>query len=202
VSRRAATSPSIPEARFVELPGADHFVGVDPDQILDVVEPFLAECGAASTRTGDDRLLATLVAAEVEGHGEIVRAEFARHRGREVATEGRALVANFDGPARAVRCASAIREAARALGVTARAGVHTAEVEIADGRARGIAVDVAVGIAAQAAPGEVLVSQIVKDLVAGSGLEFADRGSQALSNVSGEWRLLAVADVAEAAATS
>ena len=183
----------IPGARFVELPGRDHFVGVNPDQVLDVVEPFLAECGGAGAPAIGDRVLATLVAVEVEGRDEIVRAELARHRGRGLESGGRAIVASFDGPARAVRCATAISDAAHALGVTVRAGVHTGEVEIAGGRARGLALDVAAGIAAVAAPGEVLVSQIVKDLVAGSGLEFADGGSRALSDVPGQWRLLAVA---------
>ena len=104
------------------------------------------------------------------------------------------MLACFDGPARAVRYATAIAATARALGIDARAGVHTGEVEIADGRAHGVAVDIAVRAAAAAAPGEVLVSQTVTDLVAGSGLEFADRGSRALPGVSGEWRLLAVLD--------
>ena len=173
-------------ARFVELPGADHFVGVDSDQILDVVEPFLAQCGAAAPAPPDDRVLVTLLYADVaDAPTEVVRAELGRHRGREVERRGGGLLASFDGPARAVRCATAIA----AAGVGARAGVHTGEVELVDGHMRGIALDVAVAIATAAAPGEVLVSQTVSDLVAGSGLEFADRGSR----VPGAGRLLAVA---------
>jgi DNA-binding SARP family transcriptional activator/pimeloyl-ACP methyl ester carboxylesterase/tetratricopeptide (TPR) repeat protein len=177
----------IPGARFVELPGADHFVGVDPDQILDVVEPFLAECGATGGPAEDDRVLVTLVATELAATFPERRREdeLARHRGREL----QGAVAAFDGPARAVRYATAITGAARALGLDARAGVHTGEVEIAGGRARGAAVDVAAAAAAAAAPGEVLVTQTVTDLVAGSGLKFADRGMTA-----GERRLLAAVD--------
>src|SRR5262249_49347073 len=186
----------IPGARLVELPGSDHFVGVDPDQILDVVEPFLAECGTARPRADQDRVLVTLVATELAGAArhELVRTELARHRGRELEGAGDLTRAAFDGPARAVRYAAAITAAARALGLGARTGVHTGEVERADGRARGIAVEIAAGVAAQASAGEVLVSHTVKDLVAGSGLEFADRGSLALEGVPGEWRLLSVVD--------
>jgi predicted ATPase/DNA-binding SARP family transcriptional activator/pimeloyl-ACP methyl ester carboxylesterase len=188
-------------ARFVELPGADHFVGVDPDQILDIVEPFLADQGAARVPADRDRVLVTLVATEIVGaptprerrHGVVLR-ELARYRGRELEPARDRILASFDGPARAVRYATAITGAVRALGVEVRIGVHTGEVEIADGRAHGVAVDIAVGAAAEAAPGEVLVSQTVTDLVAGSGLEFADRGSRALPGVPGEWRLLAVVD--------
>ncbi len=152
----------IPGARFVELPGADHFVGVDPDQILDVVEPFLTECAAGDAAPSTDRVLVTLVAAHdpSPGWGEIVR----RHRGREQA-DG---LASFDGPARAVRCATAIVDA----GIAGRAGVHTGEVELIDGRMRGETLDAVGAIAAAAAPGEVLVSRTVMDLLAGSGLEF------------------------------
>jgi DNA-binding SARP family transcriptional activator/pimeloyl-ACP methyl ester carboxylesterase/class 3 adenylate cyclase/tetratricopeptide (TPR) repeat protein len=203
----------IPGARFVELPGADHFVGVDPDQILDVIDPFLAECGAARTPPPDDRVLVTLVATDIVGstrtaatrddhgwhelvdrHDEIAGTELARYRGREIERAEDGILAGFDGPARAVRCAIAITEAARAFGVVLRAGVHTGEVEIAEGRMRGVALQIAARVAAEAAPGEVLVSQTVTDLVAGSGLEFADRGSRALAGVPGDWRLLAVVD--------
>jgi DNA-binding SARP family transcriptional activator/pimeloyl-ACP methyl ester carboxylesterase len=189
-------------ARFVELAGADHFVGVDPDQILDVVDPFLAECGAARTPANHDRVLVTLVATEIVGASTIperqraiVRSELARHRGRELEAAGDHIVASFDGPSRAVRYAAAITDAARALGLELRTGVHTGEVEIADGRGGGVALDIALGAAAAAAPGEVLVSQTVTDLVAGSGLEFTDRRSGALPGVPGEWRLLAVVDL-------
>ena len=166
---------------------------MDPDQILDVVEPFLAECGAAPTPAHDDRVLVTLVATDLaERHHEIVRGELARYRGREIESTADRILASSDGPARAVRCATAITHAARPLGVAVRAGVHTAEVEVVHGRMRGIALDMTARIAAEAAPGEVLVSQTVKALVAGSGLEFAERGSRVAAGVPGEWRLLAV----------
>ena len=188
----------IPGARFVELPGADHFVGVDPDQILDVVEPFLVECRAARIPVENDRMLVTLVATEIAAgvtfperrHESLL----ARYRGRELEAVGGRMLASFDGPARAVRYATAIARAGQALGVEVRIGVHTGEVEIADGRARGVALDIALGAAAAAGPGEVLVSQTVAHLVAGSGLELADRGSRALAGARGEWPLLAVVD--------
>jgi DNA-binding SARP family transcriptional activator/pimeloyl-ACP methyl ester carboxylesterase/class 3 adenylate cyclase/tetratricopeptide (TPR) repeat protein len=193
----------VPGARFVELPGADHFVGIDPDQILDVVEPFLAECGAARLPAHEDRALVTLLATDIAGsarrdlgerHHEVVRTELIRFRGHEVDASGVGTLATFDGPARAVRCATAIVRALRPLGLGIRAGVHTGEVEVGEDRVRGVAVHVAQRVAAEAAPGEVLVSQTVNDLVAGSGLEFADRGSRAFPGVPGEWRLLAIVD--------
>ena len=202
-------------ARFVELPGADHFVAIDADQILDAVEPFLAECGAAPLPVHWDRALVTLLITEIVGstkaaaergdrawldlverHHEVVRGELARFRGHELEASGDGTLATFDGPARAVRCATAVVRALRPLGLDARAGVHTGEVEVQGDRVRGVAVQIAERVAAEAAPGEVLVSQTVDDLVAGSGLEFADRGRRALAGVPGEWRLLAVADVA------
>ena len=203
----------IPGARFVELPGADHFVGIDPDQILDAVEPFLAECGASRLPAHDDRALATLLVTDIVGstqtaaelddrawlnlverHHEVVRTELSRFRGHEVDASGDGTLATFDGPARAVRCATAIVRALRPLGLSIRAGVHTGEVEVDGDRVRGVAVHIAARVAGEAAPGEVLVSQTVNDIVAGSGLEFADRGSRALAGVPGEWRLLAVVD--------
>ena len=132
----------------------------------------------------------------IERHREVVRAELTRFRGREVDASGDGTLATFDGPARAVRCATAIVRALRPRGLDIRAGVHTGEVEAQGDRVHGVAVDIAARVAAEAAPGEVLVSQTVNDLVAGSGLEFADRGSRALAGVPGEWRLLAVVDLA------
>jgi hypothetical protein len=188
----------IPGARFVELPGADHFVGVEPDQILDVVEPFVAECGTARSPAPDDRVLVTLVATELaesaafpeRGHEEAL----ARYHGRELERAGDRMLASFDGPTRAVRYAVAITAAAHAHGIDVRTGVHTGEVEIADGRVRGVALNVAAGAAAAAAPGEVLVSRAVTHLVAGSEFDFAERGSQALPGLPGEWSVLAVID--------
>jgi DNA-binding SARP family transcriptional activator/pimeloyl-ACP methyl ester carboxylesterase/tetratricopeptide (TPR) repeat protein len=183
-------------AGFVELPGADHFVAIDPDQILDVVEPFLLEYGAARLSEHEDRALVTLLATDIVGptHHEAFRAELIRFRGREVDAQVDGTVATFDGPARAVRCATAIVRALLPLGLSVRAGVHTGEVEVDGDRVRGVAVGVAARIAAEATPGEVLVSQTVNDIVAGSGLEFTDRGSRAFEGVPGEWRLLAVGD--------
>jgi len=194
----------IPGASFVELPGADHFVAIDPDQILDAVEPFLVECGAARLPVDEDRALATLLVVAgpseaarpgvSEPHREVVGAELSRFRGREVDASDTGTVATFDGPARAVRCATAIVRALRPLGLDVRTGVHIGEVETEGDRVRGAAVDIAVGIAGEAEPGEVLVSQTVIDLVAGSGLEFAERGRRALAGAPGELRLLAVVD--------
>jgi DNA-binding SARP family transcriptional activator/class 3 adenylate cyclase len=203
----------IPGAHFVELPGADHFVAVDPDQILDAVEPFLAECGASPAPPVDDRVLATLLVTDIAGstrtaadlgdhawrdlveyHYELLRAELARYRGRELDAAGDGILAVFDGPARAIRCASAIIDAVRQLGLEVRAGVHTGEVELSGAAMRGIAVHVAARIAAEAAPGEVLVSRTVRDLVAGSNIEFADRGLHRLAGVPDDVHLLAVGD--------
>ena len=196
----------IPGARFVELPGADHFVAVDSDQILDVVEPFLVECGAAHLSVHEEsRSVTTLLSLAVARnhatagrellpqHVEAVRVELARFRGRAVRGSGDDLVATFDGPARAVRCAAASVRALQLLGVTVRAGVHTGEVEVLGDRVRGVAVQIAAHIAQEAAPGEVLVSRTVKDLVAGAGLVFTDRGSRAFAGAPGEWQVLAVA---------
>jgi class 3 adenylate cyclase len=122
-----------------------------------------------------------------------VRRQLVRFRGTEVDTAGDGFFARFDGPARAIRCASAISEAVRELGLEVRAGVHTGECEIVDGKVGGIAVHIGARVAAQADPGEVLVSQTVKDLVSGSGIEFTDRGATELKGIPGEWRLYGVA---------
>ena len=116
-----------------------------------------------------------------------------RFRGREIDTAGDGLFATFDGPARAVRCAEAIGAAARLLSIEIRAGLHTGEVEVMGDKVGGIAVHIGARVASQAGPGEVLVSSTVKDLVAGSGLRFQDRGAHALKGVPGEWQLFAVA---------
>jgi class 3 adenylate cyclase len=120
-----------------------------------------------------------------------VRAQLARFRGREIDMAGDGVFATFDGPARAVRCASAIADALEGLGLDVRAGVHTGEIEQATGSARGIAVHIAARIAAAAKPGEVLVSSTVKDIVVGSGLGFEERGEHRLDGVPGIWRLFA-----------
>jgi class 3 adenylate cyclase len=128
----------------------------------------------------------------LEQHHDAVRRELARFEGNEVDTAGDGFFATFDGPARGIRCAQAIVDAVRPLDLRVRAGLHTGEVELADGKIAGIAVNIGARVAARADAGEVLVSGTVKDLVAGSGLEFEDRGVAELKGVPGEWRLYAV----------
>jgi pimeloyl-ACP methyl ester carboxylesterase len=199
----------IPGARLVELPGIDHIPWVgDQDAILDEVEEFLT-----GVRHGPepDRVLATVLFTDIVGateraatlgdrrwrdllqqHHAAVRRELARFRGREIDTAGDGFLATFDGPARAIRSACAITEAVRLLGLDVRAGLHTGECELMDDKVGGIAVHIGARVAAEAKAGEVLVSHTVKDLVAGSGLRFADRGLHALKGVPGEWHLYAV----------
>jgi class 3 adenylate cyclase len=132
----------------------------------------------------------------VERHHALVRGRLDRFRGRELDTAGDGFFATFDGPVRAIRCAEAIVHAVRDLGLEVRAGLHTGECEVVDGKVAGLAVNIGARVASHAGAGEVLVSQTVKDLVAGSGLAFEDRGSAELKGVPGEWRLYAVADAA------
>jgi pimeloyl-ACP methyl ester carboxylesterase len=199
----------IPGARFLELPGDDHlpFVG-DQDEILDEVEEFLT---GARPEPEPSRVLATILFTDVVGsteraaelgddrwrnllaeHNRLVRRELERHRGREVATAGDGFLATFDGPVRAIRCALAVREAVRRLGLEIRAGIHTGEIELLDGDVGGIGVHIAARVAAAAEAGEVVVSRTVTDLVAGSAIEFEDRGLRTLKGVPGEWRLFGV----------
>ena len=195
----------IPGGRFVELAGDDHLPWIDSDQILDEVEEFLT---GARRGPAHDRVLATVLftdlvhstdrAVEVGDrawrellarHDALVTDIVARYGGTVVDTAGDGVLARFDGPARSVRAAGAIISAMRGLGLEVRAGVHTGEVELtADGIA-GIAVHVGSRISALAQPGQVLVSSTVKDLVAGSGLEFRDVGETELRGVPGSWRL-------------
>ena len=199
----------IPGAKLVELQGIDHVPwGCDSDLILDEVEEFLtgARLGAES-----DRLLVTVMFTDIvrateraavlgdrawhdllESHHRLVRRELERFRGQEIDTAGDGFLATFDGPARAVRCASAISREVRALGLEIRAGLHTGECEVMGGKVAGIAVHTGARVATHAQPGEVLVSSTVKDLVAGSGLSFQDRGMQRLKGIPNEWRLFAV----------
>jgi class 3 adenylate cyclase len=198
----------IPGARCVEFDGRDNMVFVgDMDPILEEIEEFLTGQRAAHE---PDRALKTVLFTDVvestkraaelgdsawrellATHDRLVRRELARERGREVKTVGDGFLATFDGPARAIRCARAVREAVRPLGVEARAGLHTGECELLGDDIAGMAVHIAARVSAAAAPGEVLVSSTVKDLVVGSGLEFADRGAHELKGVPGEWRLFA-----------
>jgi class 3 adenylate cyclase len=129
----------------------------------------------------------------------IGRRQLARFRGREIDTAGDGLFAAFDGPARAIRCGSAIADAVRVLGIAVRVGIHSGECEVIGEKVGGIAVHIGARIAGQAGPGEVLVSSTVRDLVAGSGIPFEDRGRHSLKGVPGEWSLFAVAtDVRQA----
>jgi class 3 adenylate cyclase len=128
----------------------------------------------------------------LEHHNAAIRRQLARHRGTEVETAGDGFLASFDGPARAIRCATAIIESVRGLGLEVRAGVHTGECELVEGKVTGIAVHIGARVAEEAHPSEVLVSSTVKDLVAGSELEFEDHGNAELRGVPGEWRLYAV----------
>jgi class 3 adenylate cyclase len=130
----------------------------------------------------------------LEQHHTRIRRELSRFRGAEIDTAGDGFFARFDGPARAIRCACAIRDSVAEIGLDVRAGVHTGECEVFDDKVAGIAVSIGARVAAQAAAGEVLVSQTVRDLVAGSGLMFADKGAATLKGVPGEWRIYAVAD--------
>jgi len=193
----------IPGARFVELEGEDHLPWVgDQDAVLDEVEEFLT-----GVRRGPepDRVLATFLFADIvgstakaaevgdrhwrdllEGFHATVRAELPRFRGREIDTAGDGFLATFDGPARGIRCAAAIVGAVRELGLVVRAGLHTGEVELIGEKVGGIAVHIAARVAA------VLVSSTVKDLVAGSGIEFEERGERSLKGVPDAWRLFAV----------
>jgi class 3 adenylate cyclase len=124
-------------------------------------------------------------------HNELVRRELGRYRGTELDTAGDGFFASFDGPARAIRCACAVVSGVRDLDLEVRAGLHTGECELVEGKVGGIAVHIGARIASLAAPGEVLVSSTVRDLVAGSGITFADRGSSELRGIPGEWRLFA-----------
>jgi len=179
----------------------------DADAILGEIEEFLT--GVRHT-VEPDRVLATVLFTDIvgatekaaalgdrrwrdllDGHNGVVRRELARFRGREIKTAGDGFFAAFDGPARAVRCACAVSQGMHSLGLEVRAGLHTGECEIMGDDMGGIAVHIGARIAALAAPGEVLVSSTVKDLVAGSGLSFRDQRVATLKGVEGEWKLYA-----------
>jgi class 3 adenylate cyclase len=196
-------------AKYVELPGEDHlwFHG-DGDAILGEVEEFLTGTRGAEIV---DRILATVMFTDIvdstrkaaalgdrrwrvllERHDTLMRRELERHRGRAVKTLGDGFLATFDGPARAIRCACSARDALRGLGVEVRAGLHTGECELIGDDLSGIAVNIGARVASVADPGEVLVSRTVTDLVAGSGIEFTDRGVHSLKGVPEEWQLYSV----------
>jgi class 3 adenylate cyclase len=204
----------IPGARLVEVPGAGHLhFGTGTHAVNGEVRVFLEDLwntGRWDT-VESDRVLATVLFTDIvdsssrlaelgdrawrqllERHHGFVRQELQRFRGVEVDTAGDGFFASFDGPARGIQCATAIVDAVSELGIEVRAGLHTGECEVVDGKVAGIAVHTGARVAAEAAPGEVLVSSTVKDLVAGSGITFADRGVHELKGVPGEWQLFAV----------
>jgi pimeloyl-ACP methyl ester carboxylesterase len=204
----AYLAEQIPAARHVELEGADHLpMTGDQDALLDEVEEFLT--GSRRARE-PERALATILFTDIVGsteraaelgdrawrdllerHDAVVRRQLAIHRGREVKTLGDGFLAVFDGPARAIRCAEAIRDELAAIGVQVRSGIHTGEVELIGEDVGGMAVNIGARIGALAGSGEVLVSSTVRELVVGSGLEFADREQHALKGAPGEWHLFA-----------
>jgi class 3 adenylate cyclase len=192
----------------VDAAPRESFVASDSEAMVDAIEEFLTgelpavhadrvlatvlftdlvDSTGAAARLGDRRwrqLLAT--------HDALVRAELDRFRGREVKSTGDGVLATFDGPARAIRCACAVRDAVHALGVTMRAGLHTGEIELHGEDIAGIAVHVGQRVASHAGPGEVLVSRTVADLIAGSDIELLDRGEHELKGVTGTWRLFSI----------
>jgi pimeloyl-ACP methyl ester carboxylesterase/class 3 adenylate cyclase len=208
VNRRAGQhlAEHIEGARFVEVPGIDHlpFAG-DTEPLLGEIEEFLT---GARSAPEPDRVLATVMFTDIAGsteraaelgdarwrellyeHQSALRGELNRFGGREVKTLGDGFLATFDGPARAIRCGQSIDDVSRPLGLEVKVGLHTGEVEVMGDDVGGIAVHIAARVGALAAPGEVLVSSTVKDLVAGSGIQFQDRGAQELKGIADEWRL-------------
>ena len=199
----------IPSAKYVELPGDDHLPWIgDSDRLLDEVQEFLT-----GIRRGPDpdRILATVLFTDIVGsteraaalgdgrwrellaaHRAVVRDQLDHWHGREIDTSGDGFLASFEGPARAIRCACTIRDQIRALGLEIRAGVHTGECERVGAKLEGLAVHIGARVAALAGPSEVLVSRTVKDLVAGSGIEFESRGVHVMKGVPGEWQLFSV----------
>jgi class 3 adenylate cyclase len=199
----------IPGSKFVELPGSDHFFWAgDAEPLIEEIEEFMT---GHRTAAPSDRVLATVLFTDIVGsteiasakgdqawlgllerHHQLVRSQLNRWRGREVNTAGDGFLATFDGPARAVRCARSIAVDVRRIGLEVRCGLHTGEIEMRADDVAGLAVHIGARIAALAAPGEVLVSRTVRDLVSGSGLEFLSRGSQSLKGVTEPWEVFAV----------
>ncbi|MFY9608030.1 MAG: alpha/beta fold hydrolase [Blastocatellia bacterium] len=182
-------------AKYIELPGNDHLPWVgNQDAILDQAQQFLTRIRHAPEL---DRVLATVLVARVSARPgsrqwqDLFRSELERFRGCEIEATSNRLSAHFDGPARAIRAACAISDSARGLGIEIRAGLHTGECDVIGGKLGGVAVEISAQVAANASE-EILVSSTVKDLVAGSGIQFEDRGTQVLEGVEGEWRLFAV----------
>jgi class 3 adenylate cyclase len=199
---------NIPGARYIERPGTEHLPWLKPEGVLADIREFLT---GGREPAESDRVLATVLFTDLVGstalaagmgdqqwrslletHHVSTRSEIARHRGIEVGSSGDGFVARFDGPARAIRCAQAIIAAARGHGLEVRAGVHTGEIELVGDDIAGIAVHIGARIGAMAGAGEVLVSGAVRDIVAGSGLGFVDRGEHPLRGVPGTWRVFAL----------
>ena len=199
----------MPNAKYVELPGIDHSIWfTNPDQLIDEVEEFLTGVRPVAE---PERVLATVMFTDIvgstgratqlgdakwrellEAEQHAVRVELERHRGREIKSTGDGFLATFDGPARAVRCGQAIVESLRRIGLETRVGLHSGEVEVMGTDVGGIAVHIASRVGSLASAGEVLVSETVKGIVAGSGLHFEDRGERELKGVPDRWRLFAV----------
>jgi pimeloyl-ACP methyl ester carboxylesterase len=199
----------IPGAVYLELPGADHmFVEENADAVVDAIGGFAAAGWVRTRQDPAQRWLATVLFTDVVGSTEmavrlgdrrwreilqdfhaICRRQLEVHRGREIDTAGDGLFATFDGPARAIKCAAAIARETKAVGLDVRAGLHTGEVETTGDKVSGIAVHIGARVMSLAGPGEVLVSSTVRDLVAGAGIAFEERGVQALKGVPGDWRL-------------
>jgi pimeloyl-ACP methyl ester carboxylesterase len=209
------TAQRLRAARFVELPGVGHLAlgGPSSERILAEIDGFLTEVWRSGgwEEAEPERMLSTVLFTDIVGssdravalgdrawrellerHHSIVRRELVRFRGTEVDTAGDGFFVAFDGPARAIRCARSIVDELAAIGLDVRAGLHTGECEVANGKIAGIAVHTGARVAAHAAAREVVVSSTVRDLVAGSGIEFADRGTHELKGIPGEWRLFAV----------
>jgi class 3 adenylate cyclase len=196
-------------ARYVELPGADSMIWAgDQSATLDEIEDFVTGIRPTPEPT---RVLATVMFTDIVGsttraselgdarwrrlleeHNHVIRRQLERFGGREIKTVGDGILATFDGPARAVRCAAAIRDGVGELGLQVRAGLHTGEIELEGDDIAGLAVHICARISALASGGEILVSSTVKDLVTGSGLAFEERGSHELKGVPGEWRIFRV----------
>jgi class 3 adenylate cyclase len=210
----------IPGARLVEVPGRNFGPPIgDQETLFAEIERFLDQVLAArdSKDTEPERVLSTVLFTDIVDatnraselgdrawrevltqHHELIRSSLGHFRGKEVDTAGDGFFATFDGPARAIRCACEIRDGVRDVGLQVRVGLHTGECEVMDDKVTGIAVHIGARVASLASAGEVLVSRTVKDLVAGSGIDFQDRGEQKLKGVPGEWQLYAVTDAGEA----
>lgn len=204
---------NIPGAIYRELPGDAHpYYAGDNEELLAEISEFLT---GVRDVPDSDRMLATVMFTDIVGstqraaelgdrrwrqlrdaHDALVRGQLARFRGREIDTTGDGFLAMFDGPARAIRCASEIADGVNELGIEIRAGLHTGECERVGDDVSGIAIHLAQRVVSLAGPGEVLVSSTVKDLVVGSGIDFEDRGSHQLKGVPGEWQLHSVTAVA------